>query len=33
LFHRAGFRVNESGAGTCNSTRDLFVVLRSDLRV
>ena len=33
LFHRAGFRVHEIGAGTWNSRRDLFVELRFDLRV
>lgn len=33
LFHRAGFRVHEIGAGTWNAKRDLFVELRFDLRV
>ncbi|MDQ2645673.1 MAG: class I SAM-dependent methyltransferase [Myxococcota bacterium] len=33
LFHRAGFKVHEIGAGTWNSKRELFVELRFDLRV
>jgi len=33
LFHRAGFKINETGSGTWNPRRPLFMEMQFDLRV